>query len=71
MSTYSTLFKQYINFKQLATFQTFMRTKFGEGRPFMFGGVVASPPQDKEEGERNLLELSVGESIWEGGEIKN
>ncbi|KAI5696807.1 hypothetical protein M8J75_000405 [Diaphorina citri] len=51
LSTYANLFKQYINFKQLHTFQTFMRTKYGEGRPFMFGGVVPSPGPDEEEGD--------------------
>ncbi|XP_026681230.1 uncharacterized protein LOC103511765 [Diaphorina citri] len=63
LSTYANLFKQYINFKQLHTFQTFMRTKYGEGRPFMFGGVVPSPGPDEEEGEWNMLELSVGTDV--------
>ncbi|KAL1452232.1 hypothetical protein WDU94_006527, partial [Cyamophila willieti] len=68
LSTYGNLFKQYINFKQLHTFQTFMRTKYGDGRPFMFGGVLPSPSpqQEGDEGERNMLELSVGTDVETG-----
>uniref|UniRef100_A0A8D9A864 Uncharacterized protein n=1 Tax=Cacopsylla melanoneura TaxID=428564 RepID=A0A8D9A864_9HEMI len=69
LSTYGNLFKQYINFKQLLTFQTFMRTKYGDARPFMFGGVLpapVSPQQDGEERERNMLELNVGTDVETG-----
>lgn len=56
LQTYSNLFQQYSNFKQLHTFHSFMKTKYGDSRPFLFNGMVARSERDA----RNLLELSIG-----------